>query len=163
MSAGIIEPQDDVSAGSPTPLSDYLAKHGLSIHRVAKKLRLHENTVKAHAYGLKAPTLGAGFLYQEELGIDIRHWERVPAVAAAKEECRRDPDTLPKKQRDYMRRRYHADQEFNERVKGHGKKKQLRLIQMVKEGKAYYSKSPNGWPVIKVKDEFKRTRWPAHE
>lgn len=147
-----------IADGSPTPLGDYLARHGLTIHAVARKLRLHEGVVQHHARGLSAPSLGIAFLYQEELGIDIRHWREVPAVAYSKEEHRRDPDTLPKKQRDYMRRRYHADPEFRARILAHGKKQQLRAIQMVKEGKAYYSKSPGGWPVIRIKPEFKKLR-----
>lgn len=147
-----------IADGSPTPLGDYLATHGLTIHAVAKRLRLHENVVQHHARGLSAPSLGIAFLYQEELGIDIRHWRDVPAVAYSKEEHRRDPDTLPKKQRDYMRRRYHDDPEFRARLLENSRRQTARKIQMVKEGKAYYTTSAAGNPMIRIKPEFKKLR-----
>ena len=141
---------------SPTPLSDYMARHRLTIYAVAKKLRLRDLTVRLHAFGLVAPSLGIAFLYQEELGIDVRHWARVPVVAAVTADPQRDPDAVPTKQRNYMRRRYQADPAFRGRVLSFSKQQQLRKIQMVKEGKAYYTYSPRGNPMIRIKPEFKR-------
>lgn len=147
-----------VAEGSPTPLSDYLARHGLTAWGVGKKLRIDSSIIFRHARGISAPTLATAFVYQEQLGIDARLWAQVPVVRRSMED-RMDPDTLRKGRRQWMARQLRSNPEFRAKKRQHGKKSQLRAIQMVKEGKAYYTRSKAGFPSIRIKPEFKHPRW----
>jgi hypothetical protein len=108
--------------------------------------------------GLTSPSLATALYYQEMLASTC-HWRNVPVVAFQME-ARCDPDAQSRKIRKYMRRRYNGDDAFKHRVMDFNKRGQLRKIQMVKEGKAYYTTSARGNPMIKIKPEFKTGRWP---